>query len=61
MALNAVSELSYTDAEWKTEWQGIVDMSSINPRNTTATSYQSLEEVNSLIAVMCYLITLKNI
>lgn len=45
MGLNAASGLSYTEAEWLTEWQTIVDMASPILRNQTATSYQSLEEV----------------
>lgn len=47
MTLNAVSGLSYSEKEWKNEWQAIEDMASINPRNPSATSYQSLEEVCS--------------
>jgi hypothetical protein len=45
MGLNAVSGLAYTEDEWISEWQGIVDMASVNPRNQMSTSYQSLEEV----------------
>ena len=45
MGLNADAGLSYTEAEWLTEWQTIVDMASPIFRNQTATSYQSLEEV----------------
>lgn len=45
MGLNADSGLSYTDAEWIAEWQGIVDMASAHPRSQMSTSYQSLEEV----------------
>ncbi|XP_033341961.1 OTU domain-containing protein 7B [Megalopta genalis] len=48
MGLNAAAGLSYTDAEWLTEWQTIVDMASPIFRNQTATSYQSLEEVHVL-------------
>ncbi|XP_071863890.1 OTU domain-containing protein 7B isoform X3 [Bombus fervidus] len=48
MGLNAASGLSYTEAEWLTEWQTIVDMASPILRNQTATSYQSLEEVHIL-------------
>lgn len=48
MGLNAAAGLSYTEAEWLTEWQSIVEMASANPRNQTATSYQSLEEVHVL-------------
>lgn len=43
--LNAAAGLSYTEAEWLSEWQSIVDMASPAIRNQTATSYQSLEEV----------------
>ena len=46
MTLNAAAGLSYTDAEWISEWQAIVDMASRHPRNQMSTSYQSLEEVN---------------
>lgn len=45
MGLNAAAGLSYTEAEWVAEWQGIVDMASTHPRNQISTSYQSLEEV----------------
>lgn len=45
MALNAVAGLAYTEKEWASEWQAIVDMASAHPRNQTSTSYQSLEEV----------------
>lgn len=48
MGLNAAAGLSYTEAEWLTEWQTIVDMASPIFRNQTATSYQSLEEVHVL-------------
>ncbi|XP_034938148.1 OTU domain-containing protein 7B-like [Chelonus insularis] len=48
MALNAAAGLAYTEAEWLTEWQSIVEMASANPRSQTATSYQSLEEVHVL-------------
>ncbi|XP_063987450.1 OTU domain-containing protein 7B-like isoform X2 [Diachasmimorpha longicaudata] len=48
MGLNAAAGLSYTETEWLTEWQGIVEMASANPRGQTATSYQSLEEVHVL-------------
>ncbi|KAJ8680136.1 hypothetical protein QAD02_015923 [Eretmocerus hayati] len=47
-SLNAVAGLSYTDEEWITEWQGIVDMASTHPRNQMSTSYQSLEEIHIL-------------
>jgi len=43
--LNAAAGLSYTEAEWSSEWQSIVDMASPTIRNQTAASYQSLEEV----------------
>lgn len=43
--LNAAAGLSYTEAEWLSEWQNIVDMASPTIRNQTAASYQSLEEV----------------
>lgn len=43
--LNAAAGLSYTEAEWLSEWQSIVDMASPTIRNQTAASYQSLEEV----------------
>ncbi|XP_051162054.1 OTU domain-containing protein 7B-like isoform X1 [Leptopilina boulardi] len=46
--LNATAGLAYTEAEWQQEWQSVVDMASINPRNQTITSYQSLEEVHVL-------------
>lgn len=45
MGLNAAAGLSYTETEWSSEWQSIVDMASPTIRNQTATSYQSLEEV----------------
>lgn len=45
MGLNAAAGLAYTETEWLTEWQSIVEMASANPRSQTATSYQSLEEV----------------
>jgi len=45
MSLNEAAGLSYTEAEWLSEWQSIVDMASPTIRNQTATSYQSLEEV----------------
>lgn len=48
MGLNAVSGLAYTEAEWISEWQGIVDMASVHPRNQMSTSYQSLEEIHIL-------------
>ncbi|CAK9819657.1 OTU domain-containing protein 7B [Anthophora plagiata] len=48
MGLNEAAGLSYTEAEWLTEWQTIVDMASPIFRNQTATSYQSLEEVHVL-------------
>ncbi|KAL7289700.1 hypothetical protein TKK_0016423 [Trichogramma kaykai] len=48
MALNEAAGLKYTEAEWVSEWQGIVDMASANPRNQMSTSYQSLEEVHIL-------------
>lgn len=43
--VNAAAGLSYTEAEWLSEWQSIVDMASPTIRNQTAASYQSLEEV----------------
>ncbi|EFN78874.1 OTU domain-containing protein 7B [Harpegnathos saltator] len=46
--LNAAAGLSYTDSEWLSEWQSIVDMASPTVRNQTATSYQSLEEIHVL-------------
>ncbi|XP_066590473.1 OTU domain-containing protein 7B-like [Prorops nasuta] len=46
--LNATAGLSYTETEWVSEWQTIVDMASPSLRNQTATSYQSLEEVHVL-------------
>ncbi|XP_033222192.1 OTU domain-containing protein 7B-like [Belonocnema kinseyi] len=46
--LNATAGLAYTESEWQQEWQSVVDMASINPRNQTNTSYQSLEEVHVL-------------
>ncbi|XP_012223326.1 OTU domain-containing protein 7B-like [Linepithema humile] len=46
--LNAAAGLSYTEAEWLSEWQSIVDMASPAIRNQTATSYQSLEEIHVL-------------
>ncbi|CAD6237380.1 GSCOCG00002280001-RA-CDS [Cotesia congregata] len=48
MGLNAAAGLAYTETEWLTEWQSIVEMASANPRSQTATSYQSLEEVHVL-------------
>lgn len=48
MELNAVAGLSYSETEWMAEWQGIVDMASVSARNTSSTSYQSLEEVHIL-------------
>ncbi|XP_015183972.1 PREDICTED: OTU domain-containing protein 7B-like isoform X1 [Polistes dominula] len=48
VGLNAAAGLSYTEAEWVSEWQTIVDMASPILRNQTATSYQSLEEVHVL-------------
>lgn len=47
MGINADADLSYTEAEWLSEWQSIVDMASPTVRNQT-TSYQSLEEVHVL-------------
>ncbi|KAL6438070.1 hypothetical protein ACFW04_004369 [Cataglyphis niger] len=46
--LNAAAGLSYTEAEWLSEWQNIVDMASPTIRNQTAASYQSLEEIHVL-------------
>ncbi|XP_020278842.1 OTU domain-containing protein 7B-like isoform X1 [Pseudomyrmex gracilis] len=46
--LNAAANLSYTEAEWLSEWQSIVDMASPAIRNQTVTSYQSLEEIHVL-------------
>ncbi|KAH0950025.1 hypothetical protein HN011_001651 [Eciton burchellii] len=46
-SLNAAAGLSYTEAEWSSEWQSIVDMASPVTRNQT-TSYQSLEEIHVL-------------
>ncbi|XP_032664028.1 OTU domain-containing protein 7B-like isoform X1 [Odontomachus brunneus] len=46
--LNAVAGLSYTESEWLSEWQSIVDMASPTVRNQTVTSYQSLEEIHVL-------------
>ncbi|KAK0075743.1 hypothetical protein PV325_006439, partial [Microctonus aethiopoides] len=46
MGLNAAAGLSYTETEWLTEWQSIVEMASANPRSQTAMSYQSLEEAS---------------
>ncbi|XP_015592700.1 OTU domain-containing protein 7B isoform X2 [Cephus cinctus] len=48
MGLNAAAGLAYTEAEWSSEWQTIVEMASANPRNQTVNSYQSLEEVHVL-------------
>ncbi|KAG7198188.1 hypothetical protein KM043_005602 [Ampulex compressa] len=48
MGLNAAAGLSYTEAEWVSEWRTLVDMASPIFRNQTATSYQSLEEVHVL-------------
>lgn len=48
MGLNAAAGLSYTEAEWISEWQTIVDMATPIVRDQTATSYQSLEEVHVL-------------
>ncbi|EZA48963.1 OTU domain-containing protein 7B [Ooceraea biroi] len=45
--LNAAAGLSYSEAEWLSEWQSIVDMASPVTRNQT-TSYQSLEEIHVL-------------
>ncbi|XP_012261455.1 OTU domain-containing protein 7B-like isoform X2 [Athalia rosae] len=55
MALNAVAGLAYSAAEWTTEWQSVVDMASAHPRNPSANSYQSLEEVHvlALAHVLC--------
>ncbi|KYN09409.1 PREDICTED: OTU domain-containing protein 7B-like [Trachymyrmex cornetzi] len=47
-SLNEAAGLSYTEAEWLSEWQSIVDMASLTIRNQTATSYQSLEEIHVL-------------
>ncbi|XP_046747794.1 OTU domain-containing protein 7B-like [Diprion similis] len=55
MGLNAVAGLAYSAAEWADEWQSLVDMASAHPRNPTANSYQSLEEVHvlALAHVLC--------
>lgn len=45
MELNEVAGLSYSETEWLSEWQSIIDMASPAFRDQTATSYQSLEEV----------------
>lgn len=57
MGLNEAAGLAYTEAEWISEWQGIVDMASRLPRHQMSTAsneyYQSLEEV--LLSYQIYL------
>lgn len=55
MGLNAVAGLAYSPAEWATEWQSLVDMASAHPRNPSANSYQSLEEVIGIKSFKFYL------